>query len=71
MENTITFTIPLTKESVVFIKQSLEQAAKLGFDTDEYMAQIEIAELSFEIAEKEAAVAVLKEELAKRVDNNG
>lgn len=70
MDNTITFTIPVTKESIGFIKQSLQQAASQGFDTSRYMKQIEIAELNFEIADKEAEVVVLKEALAEKVDND-
>lgn len=66
MDQTITFTVPVTKESVAFIKQALQSAANSGFETEEYMKQIEIAELNFEIADKEAEVTILKEALAEK-----
>ena len=55
----ITFTIPITEQSIAFIKQALQSATIEGFDTTEYLKQIEAAEHGYGIAAlKEAAPGV-------------
>ena len=61
----ITFTIPVTEQSIAFIKQSLQTATIGGFDTTEYLQQIEVAELGYEIARKQAEVDALTEHLGE------
>lgn len=59
----ITFTIPVTEKSIAFIKQALQTATIEGFDTAEYLQQIEVAELGYEIARKQAELNALTEHL--------
>ncbi len=59
----ITFTIPVTEQSIAFIKQALQTATIEGFDTAEYLQQIEVAELGYEIARKQAELNALTEHL--------
>ena len=59
----ITFTIPVTEQSIAFIKQALQTATIEGFDTTEYLQQIEAAELGYEIARKQAELNALTEHL--------
>lgn len=59
----ITFTIPVTEQSIAFIKQALQTATIEGFDTTEYLQQIEVAEIGYEIARKQAELNALTEHL--------
>mgnify|MGYP003434686791 FL=1 len=62
---TITFTIPLTIESVAFINQALAGAKLAGFDTAEYEAQIQLYELAHEIARKQTELEDLQNMLGE------
>lgn len=66
----ITFTIPVTEQSIAFIKQALQTATIEGFDTTEYLQQIEVAELGYEIARKQAEVDTLTEHLEELTNGN-
>lgn len=61
----ITFTIPVTEQSIAFIKQALQTATIEGFDTTEYLQQIEAAELGYEIARKQTELEDLQNMLGE------
>lgn len=61
----ITFTIPVTEQSIAFIKQALQTATIEGFDTAEYLQQIEVAELGYEIARKQTELEDLQNVLGE------
>jgi hypothetical protein len=61
----ITFTIPITEQSIAFIKQALQSATIEGFDTTEYLKQIEAAELGYEIARKQTELEDLQNMLGE------
>ena len=61
----ITFTIPVTEQSIAFIKQALQSATIEGFDTTEYLQQIEAAELGYEIARKQTELEDLQNMLGE------
>ena len=61
----ITFTMPVTEQSVAFIKQALQTATSEGFDTTEYLQQIEAAELGYEIARKQTELEDLQNMLGE------
>lgn len=61
----ITFTIPVTEQSIAFIKQALQTATIEGFDTAEYLQQIEVAELGYEIARKQTELEDLQNMLGE------
>jgi hypothetical protein len=61
----ITFTIPVTEQSIAFIKQALQSATIEGFDTTEYLKQIEAAELGYEIARKQTELEDLQNMLGE------
>lgn len=61
----ITFTIPVTEQSIAFIKQALQTATIEGFDTTEYLKQIEAAEIGYEIARKQTELEDLQNMLGE------
>lgn len=61
----ITFTIPITEQSIAFIKQALQTATIEGFDTTEYLQQIEVAEIGYEIARKQTELEDLQNMLGE------